>query len=34
VSKIILEDGTIVTDYAEIKNIARLHFEDLYMQRE
>ena len=23
-----------MTDYAEIKNVARIHFEDMYMQRE
>jgi hypothetical protein len=34
VSKITLEDGTIVTDFIEIKNVAKSHFEDLYTQRE
>lgn len=34
VSKVTLEDGTIVTDLTEIKNVARSHFEDLHTQRE
>jgi hypothetical protein len=34
VSKITLEDGTILTDFIEIKNDAKSHFQDLYTQRE
>jgi len=34
VSKLTLEDGTIVTEFTEIKNVAKSHFEYLYTQRE
>jgi hypothetical protein len=30
VSKIALEDGTIVSDFSEIKDAAKSHFEKLY----
>jgi hypothetical protein len=34
VSKIILEDGTMVTDFGEIKKTTRNHFVELYTQRD
>jgi hypothetical protein len=34
VSKITLEDGTIVTDFAEIKTTTRNHFVELYTKKE